>query len=1733
MTLLKMSLYGAVIILTVLIIRAFTLHKLPKKTFLILWAVALVRLLVPFEIASGLSLYSLLPEVSEEFPLTDEDEPVIPDPANPYAPFENYVDYLKNQGNTQVADDDVIIVEPDGSTIYLPNDNTGVEAIPLPDIETDAKYTEGTSGQEPSHTYTAPGNENNTIDHLQALGTFLWAAGTFLCAAFFLICYLRCLKEFRTALPVTEDYASEWIKQHPLKRSISIRQSDKISAPLTYGMFRPVILLPKKTDWTNITRLDYVLYHEFTHIRRFDLLAKLVMIVVLCLHWFNPFVWAMYVFFNRDLELSCDDLVVKHFGEANSVYANTLIDMEERKNYGTPLCNHFSKTAIEERITAIMKSKKTTLGMMVAAAVIIIVVIVTLTTGRKDLSETPENSDADLSVMIEYEEVLTARIQEYLTMMNSCFLNNPPISGEAVPENYVSIADNTGLYPVDEEAFPSYDALIGYVKSICTEEHADELCRRYWLLDYNVLPNIGVLSGKAYTKLFHSTPYPESFEITDIKENIKKYYDTTLSATFRFTEGTNPYYWGVLTFAKQEDSWYVADLTIHRHPMDVSPTPTPPPATDEHRYELPSANNEFYYPETNYTYSNEDSLARFDYSGSTVSPKDGYDFTISSFVSAAGKPLLANVTLNLEAYAGNTAWWCLAAFYDEVANNVYLEFVPAAGVEDAPSGILHVTVPVTNPDEYTVHPAGDFHAQKASAFWFSDICKIQDKIYFNNGSCDGSLWVYDITTVEMTDLTYVNEKMQELANELCADFGWENTPAVWINVGWHSDSGITTYEANVCKEMDLGTFFVMRVYYKDGQFLDYSYAYKGAQEEPYTQEELNTQIQELFFRYQDMQEELFNTNLKVASSISANDWVTINGTSGYTKVLDERFPTLKSVFEYMETICTPQFAMYLRDKNWRLSTTEPVVTEHNGMLYTQCYDGVMLGESYRFFPITIEDPNTCTLSYEAYIGIPSNKTESGTVTFWYTDGSWHINNHTYTYYHDFVDGLDIQIMADLFSKYRTMWTELFNSNLECGYYSDPSPEEVTINGISGYYKVLDERFPTMQSLIDYMETIYTPDFAAELRQKYYLSADSDYPFLAEINGVLYTQAYHSSTNGYTQEFQFTDLQYNGSDTATVNYQTGGTVYPNIVEVGTITFRVMEMGGWRIADLDYSYKNTATEGIFEDTPASPPTTTGPDWYNAVSELMNGNTPKNTTEAEQSFHANHGDLKCIQPSNENGHVFTISNLVLWEEKNVVLKDVSLDLSTYTTSFIWRENGIYYDEPSGEIYVVFSPTLDEAKGGTGMVEYQILLATIPQVGSENYTIRCYGNPESPLNLGGYYTYSTTKIDNLIYLGESRHGDTFYTIDINTMGLANLSYVNRALYTQAESYLAQCGLGTEFALSNHVVCKTGDYTVFSADVSFSFDNSPTYFTVYHSYKGSELVGKVIFRHQIPFYDTLHESHVNAMYITMDDVVTMAKEQFEAFYTSKGYTQPYEITSIHMTGFDSMEIKFLISESENFEVYTEGTVDFTYNFASETWCVSSFQEIPPDYLSSYASFPCFTAKDVTVTGKNWCLTYIDELTLPRYQELANAGAKAAAEESTYFNIGHWYTLSLDGISYFFYRKNAPINNDEAFAIAITSSHYPLSGGAQVGMTVEELLTLYPNLAKSPLVNEDPVFEAQYGPSMYGFRADQFPPAFLHEYEYAYIALTEKDYPGLPICIAFLIKNGVVSAITEYMPTAN
>lgn len=127
--------------------------------------------------------------------------------------------------------------------------------------------------------------------------------------------------------------------------------------------------------------MEYVLEHEYVHIQHFDGIAKLIMITALCVHWFNPLVWAMYILVNRDIELSCDEKVIRIFGEnVKSAYALTLINMEERKSALFPLCNNFSKNAIEERIEAIMKTRRGTKSAIIIACALVVITIMVFAT---------------------------------------------------------------------------------------------------------------------------------------------------------------------------------------------------------------------------------------------------------------------------------------------------------------------------------------------------------------------------------------------------------------------------------------------------------------------------------------------------------------------------------------------------------------------------------------------------------------------------------------------------------------------------------------------------------------------------------------------------------------------------------------------------------------------------------------------------------------------------------------------------------------------------------------------------------------------------------------------------------------------------------------------------------------------------------------------------------------------------------------------------------------------------------------------------------------------------------------------------------------------------------------------------------------------------------------------------------------------------------------------------------
>ena len=201
----------------------------------------------------------------------------------------------------------------------------------------------------------------------------VWLVGVSLMTAYFTVSYVRARRRFRCSSPDNTSAVRRWLAGQSLHRPLEVRQSALVSSPLTYGVLRPVILLPEDMERGDETALTYILTHEYIHIRRFDSVAKLVFAAVLCVHWFNPLAWVMYVLANRDLELSCDEWVMDTLGgREKASYALTLINMEETRSQCFSLYNHFSKLAIEERIEAIMKYKKASILALALAVALVV-----------------------------------------------------------------------------------------------------------------------------------------------------------------------------------------------------------------------------------------------------------------------------------------------------------------------------------------------------------------------------------------------------------------------------------------------------------------------------------------------------------------------------------------------------------------------------------------------------------------------------------------------------------------------------------------------------------------------------------------------------------------------------------------------------------------------------------------------------------------------------------------------------------------------------------------------------------------------------------------------------------------------------------------------------------------------------------------------------------------------------------------------------------------------------------------------------------------------------------------------------------------------------------------------------------------------------------------------------------------------------------------------------------------
>lgn len=212
MTLFEMSLSSIAIVLTVIVIRALFLHKLPKKIFLILWGIVLCRLFLPFSIHSEYSIYALM----------------------------NYVALYV--GQTNAMQEQLIISKP--GSFAEANINSVISNFPILSV---ASF--------------------NWIE-------IIWFVGAMISAFAFLIPHIRFCHDNKMAIPLKDEKISTWIAEHHIKRQVQVKQSENINIPVTYGILMPIILLPKSMKHLDEEQLRFVLVHEMIHIKHFDVLLK-------------------------------------------------------------------------------------------------------------------------------------------------------------------------------------------------------------------------------------------------------------------------------------------------------------------------------------------------------------------------------------------------------------------------------------------------------------------------------------------------------------------------------------------------------------------------------------------------------------------------------------------------------------------------------------------------------------------------------------------------------------------------------------------------------------------------------------------------------------------------------------------------------------------------------------------------------------------------------------------------------------------------------------------------------------------------------------------------------------------------------------------------------------------------------------------------------------------------------------------------------------------------------------------------------------------------------------------------------------------------------------------------------------------------------------------------------------------------------------------------------------------
>ena len=225
----------------------------------------------------------------------------------------------------------------------------------------------------------------NSSFNLLSVISILWIVGIVIMLGYMLGSYIRVHLLVRESAKVKENI---WMCDH-------------IGSPFVLGVFNPKIYLISDM---NKKEIDYVVAHERAHLKRRVNIWKPLGFVLLCIYWFNPLCWLAYRLFNKDIELACDEKVIKDLGKkSKKAYSNALLSCSAESKLISACPLAFGENNVKQRIKNVLSYKNPKIYVVVSALAVCAVVGVMfmtnpLSASAKDESvKNPENSIVDIS----------------------------------------------------------------------------------------------------------------------------------------------------------------------------------------------------------------------------------------------------------------------------------------------------------------------------------------------------------------------------------------------------------------------------------------------------------------------------------------------------------------------------------------------------------------------------------------------------------------------------------------------------------------------------------------------------------------------------------------------------------------------------------------------------------------------------------------------------------------------------------------------------------------------------------------------------------------------------------------------------------------------------------------------------------------------------------------------------------------------------------------------------------------------------------------------------------------------------------------------------------------------------------------------------------------------------------------------------------------------------------------